>query len=234
MRIASQAEAVSADVVSDNRLLADAIGRVLADTGLVSCIDYIRIGKFTQFLDMTRSPDLLILDIDCFETESELIEFTRRATHALPHTRLVALGRQSQTKWLARCVELGVNGCILESAGVSEMTSTIEAVIGGNARCCGSVAAAVLKRIRHLAEAKRQTAECCGIELTAREREIVALLEQGLLNKEISRKLGLALSTVKNHLHRVYEKLEVDSRRGAVRQAIAAGLLHCQAPPSGL
>jgi LuxR family maltose regulon positive regulatory protein len=65
-------------------------------------------------------------------------------------------------------------------------------------------------------------------QLSDREIEVLQLVEEGLLNKEIASRLGIALSTVKNHIHSAFEKLQVETRRQAVRQAIALGVLQCR------
>jgi DNA-binding NarL/FixJ family response regulator len=61
--------------------------------------------------------------------------------------------------------------------------------------------------------------------LTAREKEILALVAAGLGNKEVGRRLRITVQTVKNHVHRILEKLQCHRRREAVRLAYDLGLL---------
>jgi len=71
--------------------------------------------------------------------------------------------------------------------------------------------------------------------LTPREREIMVLLDQGISNKEIARRLGIQLSTVKNHVHHILEKLHADRRGQAVALARGAITLSAEnvAPAAG-
>jgi DNA-binding CsgD family transcriptional regulator len=62
--------------------------------------------------------------------------------------------------------------------------------------------------------------------LTAREREVVALLAEGLSNKEIARRLGIALDTAKFHVGRVIDKLDATGRTDAVAHAARRGVIH--------
>jgi DNA-binding CsgD family transcriptional regulator len=62
--------------------------------------------------------------------------------------------------------------------------------------------------------------------LTAREREVIALLAEGLSNKEIARRLGIALDTAKFHVGRVIDKLDATGRTEAVAQAARRGVIH--------
>ena len=70
------------------------------------------------------------------------------------------------------------------------------------------------KVVNHFQEARRIDSE--AEQLTKREHEILALLAKGFLYKEIADQLGITLSTVRAHLHTVYEKLHVQSRTQAV------------------
>ncbi len=62
--------------------------------------------------------------------------------------------------------------------------------------------------------------------LTAREREVVALLAEGLSNKQIARKLGISADTAKFHVGRVIDKLDATGRTGAVAHAARRGVIH--------
>jgi len=74
-----------------------------------------------------------------------------------------------------------------------------------------------------LSSAARETEQTI---LTAREREVVALLAEGLSNKEIARRLGIALDTAKFHVGRVIDKLDATGRTDAVAHAARRGVIH--------
>jgi len=80
------------------------------------------------------------------------------------------------------------------------------------------LAAMLLRRVRTLAGERSRATDREGA-LTAREREILALLEQGLTNKQIARELRIELATVKNHVHNILDKLGVPTRGAAAARA---------------
>jgi DNA-binding CsgD family transcriptional regulator len=69
-------------------------------------------------------------------------------------------------------------------------------------------------------------ANAAGGGLTSREREVVALLAEGLSNKEIARKLGISVDTAKFHVGRVIDKLDATGRTDAVAHAARRGVIH--------
>jgi two-component system, NarL family, nitrate/nitrite response regulator NarL len=113
--------------------------------------------------------------------------------------------------------EAGIAGFVTLEASVAELVEAIESVARGEALCSPSVAAALLRRLASLAHS-RTSADPTG-PLTAREREILALIDEGLSNKQIAQRLRIELPTVKNHVHHILVKL------GADRRAEAAALV---------
>jgi DNA-binding NarL/FixJ family response regulator len=81
--------------------------------------------------------------------------------------------------------------------------------------------ASLLRRVALLAQDSRDGLDTPA--LTRRQREIVALIDEGLSNKEIARRLSIELPTVKNHVHNILEKLQV-SRRGAAAAVVRSPL----------
>ena len=106
--------------------------------------------------------------------------------------------------------EAGIAGFVTSDASVAELVAAIESVARGEALCTPSVTAALMRRLASLA---RSWAEADPIEpLTAREREILELIDEGLSNKQIAQRLRIELPTVKNHVHRILGKLGVHRR----------------------
>jgi LuxR family maltose regulon positive regulatory protein len=93
----------------------------------------------------------------------------------------------------------------------------------GRAECSPYLAALVSSRIRELA--RDLTRDVDAPALTPRELAVLRLTARGLSNKEIAQQLGVWLQTVKTHLHNIYEKLEVRTRRAAVAKALRLGIL---------
>jgi DNA-binding NarL/FixJ family response regulator len=137
----------------------------------------------------------------------------RRLRAALPDVRLVALLTDETDDGVVEWAEAGVEGFVTPETSLEELKDTVACVAGGGALCPPAATAALLRRIVTAGQGRRGGDARSG-KLTPREREIVALIDRGMSNKQIARELQIELATVKNHVHSVLEKLQVE-RRGA-------------------
>jgi two-component system, NarL family, nitrate/nitrite response regulator NarL len=174
--------------------------------------------------DVPRSSpasDVIVLDI---AAEDEL-EFVRRwaAARAGP---IVAIGIPETEARLIAFAEAGVLGFVERDATVDELVAGVESAARGEASCPPRVATTLLRRLAFLAAPPAAPPDSTA--LTVRERQIAALIAEGLSNKEIAGRLYIEVATVKNHVHNILEKLQV-SRRG---EAVARLRLVERASPS--
>lgn len=141
----------------------------------------------------------------------------RRLRASLPEVSLVALAIDDTDDSVVAWAEAGVAGFVTRDTSLEELMSVVECVAGGGTRCSPSATAALLRRLAELASHRASGPRI--FQLTPREREVVALIDRGLSNKQIASELHIELATVKNHVHSVLEKLQVD-RRGAAAAAV--------------
>lgn len=120
------------------------------------------------------------------------------------------MGIPDADEHLIAFAEAGVLGFLEGEATVDELVASVECVARGEASCPPRVAATLLRRITFLTAAPARAADSTA--LTARERQIVQLIAEGLSNKEIAQRLYIEVATVKNHVHNILEKLQVSSR----------------------
>jgi two-component system, NarL family, nitrate/nitrite response regulator NarL len=110
--------------------------------------------------------------------------------------------------------EAGARGYVTRSSGLDAVVATVRSAARGEFACSPQVAAALGRRLEELSSEVRPSTDGPA-SLTRREREIVDLIDRGLSNKEIAGRLFIQVSTVKNHVHRILEKLGATSRREA-------------------
>jgi DNA-binding NarL/FixJ family response regulator len=169
-------------------------------------------------------PDVVLLDTAIPDN----VWIVRALVAAEPGTKVVALAVPDVDRELLACAEAGVAGYVTREGSVEDLVEAVESVARGEMLCSPRMAATLLQRVATLA--LEQSPEAIEARLTTRELEILDLIDQGLSNKEISRRLTIELSTVKNHVHNILEKLNV-SRRGeaaararGVRVGVQAGI----------
>jgi two-component system, NarL family, nitrate/nitrite response regulator NarL len=160
--------------------------------------------------------DVALLDMN---VEGSLAA-VQRASSVGNGPRIVALAIPDDDHQVIACAEAGVHGYVTRDEPLSELTLAIRSAARGEARCSPKVAATLLHRVRTLRHVASAGAPA---HLTSRELEIVALLAEGLSNKEIAARLNLGLPTVKNHVHNILGKLGVSRRSDVVRQVWNGG-----------
>jgi DNA-binding NarL/FixJ family response regulator len=144
-----------------------------------------------------------------------------------PEVTLLPIGLREERQVIG-FLEAGAAGYVLAAAGIEEMVRTIRGVHRGEPPCSERVVEAVCARIRELDHLRHEQRKMARVRLTAREEEVLLLLAEGLLNKEIASRLRISLATVKNHVHHILTKLSARNRRDALRRAYLGG--HLPAP----
>ena len=160
-------------------------------------------------------PDVLLLDVAAADAPAAV----RGARAEHPELRVVALAVVETEDVVLRCAEAGVSGYVSRDASVDDLVEALRSTVRGELLCSRLIAGSLFRRVAALSGPREDPA--LG-RLTAREREIAGLIGQGLSNKEISRRLRIGLSTVKNHVHNLLEKLQVP-RRGAAAARLRDG-----------
>jgi two-component system, NarL family, nitrate/nitrite response regulator NarL len=176
-------------------------------------------GEWAEALSLTRSheADVVLVDLGMRDGLNAVRELASRA----PEVRMVALALSSEGEPdVVTCAEAGIEGYLGLDASVADVVRAVEHAMRGEVLCSPRVAGTLVRRV---ADAARRPG---GVEttasLTSREREIAELLDAGLSNKEIARRLSIRLATVKNHVHNILEKLQV-RRRGEVAGVFRGG-----------
>ncbi len=158
----------------------------------------------------SAQPDIVVLDM----ATRDGLEIVRAITSTAPSVKVIAFAIEGLDREILACAEAGVAGYVHCQASMDDLVAAIESVMRGELLCAPRTAAMLLRRVASLA--KGEPEQLGKLRLTAREREIVMLIDGGLSNKEIAQKLKIEVATVKNHVHSILEKLHVTTRAEAV------------------
>ncbi|RME07646.1 MAG: DNA-binding response regulator, partial [Anaerolineae bacterium] len=164
-------------------------------------------------------PDVVLMDIRMPEMDG--VEATRRILQGDPQARIIILTTFDDDEYVFEALRAGALGYLLKDVSGAELAEAIRTVAAGGALIEPSVARKVLAEFARLPDLPPDTA---GHGLTAREREILALIAQGLSNKQIAGRLYLAEGTVKNYVSSILDKLGVEDRTQAALWAHKHGL----------
>lgn len=158
-------------------------------------------------------PAIVIIDV-ALEDSQNLI---RALSAEQPKSRILAFAVREEITTILDYAEAGADGFVTASSSMPELIEAIDRTAAGELLCSPRIAAQLLRRA---AQRRDDGAPPAAAILTNREQQVFSLLKQGRSNKEIGQSLNIAEATVKNHVHRVLEKLNVTTRA----QAATAGL----------
>jgi two-component system nitrate/nitrite response regulator NarL len=161
-------------------------------------------------------PDVVVVDMAIVDNIRVIRAVVRRA----PAVKVIALGLPETERSVIPCVEAGIAGYVGRDSTLEDLVAAIRRTMRGEAECHPEIVASLFRRVAVLATQRPDDSE--GAKLTRRELEIASLVTSGLSNKEIAGELHIEVSTVKNHVHNVFEKLHV-ARRSQLAEWIRAG-----------
>jgi two-component system, NarL family, response regulator DevR len=159
---------------------------------------------------LTLSPDLVLLDVR-LPLEGG-IEAGRKILEAQPTTRVLFLSAFSDEELVRAAVLIGAHGYLLKEIDAQSLITSIKRVASGESLLDAGVRQGVLEWvIRNVSATETSTRNA----LTPQEHRIVALVADGKTNKEIAVALDLSPKTIKNYLHKVFDKLGIQRRSQA-------------------
>jgi two-component system nitrate/nitrite response regulator NarL len=198
-------------VIASVRLYREGISGSLVARGGVEILGSAATGDEARSLMASRQPDVIVIDAAAHRS----FDIVQRLRAQAPSVSIVVFGVEDAESDILACAEAGVNGYVLCDASIDDLYQVIARAVRGELLCSPQITASLFRRLGALA-GSRDLLPGRWIDLTGREREVLALLDAGLSNKQIANELHIEISTVKNHVHRVLEKLHVDSRSAAV------------------
>jgi DNA-binding NarL/FixJ family response regulator len=166
------------------------------------------------------APDVILLDVQLPGIDG--IAALGKFKEVAPDTRVIILTVFDDAAKIFRAVCAGASGYVLKASGTDKIGDSIRQVMRGGAPMTPEVAKKVLDAFAN-SDLMPRTEGDYG--LTAREQEILRLLAEGMLKKEIADALSISVNTVSTHLRRVYDKLHVNTNTGAVAKALREGII---------
>lgn len=201
-------------IADDHRVVRVGLEQLLATFDDVELAFSAEGGEDAARLAASERPDVLILDLSMPDMDG--IDVARRLQDDAPDTRIVVFTSFSDRERIVQALDAGAIGYLLKDAEPDEIHGAIRAAARGEAPLTPKAAAALLQE----RNPRRPT-----IELTTREREVLALLVAGHGNKQIARRLGISEKTVKGHLTNLFQRIGVADRTQAALWAERTGAL---------
>lgn len=210
-------------IIHRNRLFREGLAFVLAQQQDITVVGSFP-GAGELVAELVRlTPDLILLDLGVPGREG--LGEARLIRGVFPEVKILMMGLSELQCDVLTCAEAGVTGCLPKEASLEDLLNHIQAAGAGEALCSPKITGLLFSRVAEVAR-EGELRRVLGLpNLTRRELEVIALIEERLSNKEIAIRLQIEVQTVKNHIHNILEKLQLDGRREVAHYARERGLV---------
>ena len=203
---------IAISIVEDNDKLRATLARVIDRTDGFRCVsDYASAEDALAGLPKIK-PDVVLMDINLPGLNG--VECVRQLKKLLPQIQVMMLTVYEDTENIFNALAAGANGYMLKRTPAKELIEALREVQRGGSPMTTHIARKVVQSFQKSAGAQQVANELS--ELSEREQQVLDLLAQGLIYKEIGEKLGISYETVHTYIRRIYEKLQVRTRTEAV------------------
>jgi DNA-binding NarL/FixJ family response regulator len=170
-------------------------------------------------------PELVLMDLRMPKMDG--FEATRAIKRQSPSTIVLAVTAFGEPESLLEALNAGASGYVLKHVGIEHIVEAIRRVLEGGSPVDQEVAMELLRRLIEERQQKEESTPKPSLStpLSAREVEVLELLARGQSNQQIAKELSISTSTVKNHVHRIINKLGVSDRVNAVIMATDHNLI---------
>jgi DNA-binding NarL/FixJ family response regulator len=202
-------------IVDDHPLTREALGSLLQQHGF-EIAGQAEDGEHAVALARELAPDIVLLDLTMPGVDG--FAALPRIREAAPSCEVVVLTASGTEENLLAAIRAGAAGYLLKSEPPERIASFLDAVADGEAALSGAVARSLLERVRDGRGIGRGIPDEIATRLSARELEVLLLLDEHLSTDEIAARLFISEHTVRSHVKNLLRKLGVSSRRDALER----------------
>ena len=167
-----------------------------------------------------RSPDLILAVPRTDDADG--LDLVRRIKEKRPKVHVIVLADDESRLYLSRALAVGCSGYLLRDVGRADLLKAVRSIAGGERVVGSTLPQDFLKKVvREPAEMGNPLSQ----PLAAQEREVLQLISEGRTNRQIARRLGYSMGSVKDYVQRILQKLDVGDRTQAAVKAVRLGLL---------
>jgi DNA-binding NarL/FixJ family response regulator len=203
-------------IVDDHRMFAESLARLLSAEDGIEVVATVTTASDGAAAAARHRPDVVLLDQGLPDGDGTAVASDIRRRDAA--VNVVMLTGAPDEGVLAAAIEAGCCGFLTKDRAAVEVVAAVRAAARGDAVISPAALARLLPKLR-------ATDRSGASELTAREQQVVALLAQGLSNKEIATELHLSLNTIRNYVQGTLVKLGAHSKLQAVALAVRTGVI---------
>jgi DNA-binding NarL/FixJ family response regulator len=199
---------ITVAIIEDNRLVREGMTDMLNELPDVKVV-FASTSLDTALLKQAN-PRVVLLDIGLHDTDC--VDLAQTVRKEMTNAEVIVMDLLPVHEEIAQFVNVGVAGFILKDATFEDFVGTIRSVAEGKPVLPPRMTGTLFSQIARVAVQRGQQAALEAVHMTPREREVIALIADGMSNKEIARRMDVANHTVKSHVRNIMEKLALHSR----------------------
>jgi DNA-binding NarL/FixJ family response regulator len=208
-------------IAEDHKLFREGLKSMLSARNDLHVVDEAQDGLEAIRCVKRNQPDLLLLDLSMPRLSG--ISVMRDIKSQFPEVKILALTIHESDQYVLEAFEAGADGYCIKDAGRDELMVAIDSVLEGKTYISPGIADNVMEG--YLEESKRLKTKTTWDTVTQREREVLKLLAEGYLNKEIAEFLHISVKTVEKHRANIMNKLDLHNAPALTAYAIEKGLV---------
>jgi len=214
---------VNVFLLAGNRLFREALARILRSESDLCIAGYGSCSRGAISEIENSGCDVVL--VDPANGGSYDIAFVHNISQTAPRVKTILIDMVDDEKVFLRAVRAGVVGYLLQNASASDVVAAVRAVRRGEAVCPPQLCRMLFSHVAKNRDDFTGSSDNGSSRLTRRERQLVPMIGEGLTNKEIASRLNLSEKTVKNHVHRILQRMGAADRYTAVEIANDRNLL---------
>lgn len=195
-------------IIEDNRLVREGIASMLDELPDVRVVLAAPSVETAQLLEC--QPRVVLIDVGLQGRSS--LHLAKTVKNSMANAEVIVMDLLPVHQEVAQFVHAGVAGFILKDATFEELVGTIRSVAAGARVLPPRMTGTLFSQIAEAAVVRGRESALASVHLTEREREVIELLAGGMSNKEIARRLDIAVYTVKSHVRNIMDKLALHTR----------------------
>jgi len=209
-------------LVEDHTVVREGLRVLIEAFGDIEIVGEAKTGREAVQMARDLRPEIVVMDIAMPSLNG--LQATRQILKAFPRAKVLILSAHGDPEYVEAVVKVGAMGYLLKQSSSKVVATAIRELQKGKMFFTSSIA-------KHLKDGYRKSPGKVGLQkkkenqLTLREAELLQLIAEGQVNKQIASELGISIKTVEKHRQHLMEKLDIHDVAGLTRFAIAAGII---------
>jgi DNA-binding NarL/FixJ family response regulator len=209
-------------LAEDHTIVRQGLRLLIEADGDIKIVGEAKTGREAVLLTAALRPGVIVMDIAMPQLNG--LQATRQILKAFPETKILILSAHSDSAYVEQVIRSGARGYLVKQSSAEMVAKAIRELHKGRSFFTGAIAKRLQNDYRNSSDGTGLQKRA-AMELTSREAELLQLIAEGHVNKQIAFEIGISIKTVEKHRQHLMEKLNIHDIAGLTRFAIASGVI---------